>query len=368
MPFDRPTLVQLAERIQGDIDGRLPGTDPRLREGLLRVVARMEAGVVHGLYGYLDWLAVNLLPNTKDATILAAWASVYDVPRLNPTTASGAVLLSGDVGAVVPAGTVLQSGDGVRYLLDEDVTLIDGTGVGSVTAEETGRNGNQVEGVTLTLVSPVAGVDSNAAVGAGGLAGGADLESVDAWSDRLLQRIQNPPLGGAIRDYERWAREAHPAVNGVWVSAHEGGKTGVVTVRIATYGDPAGDLPDSNSPLLQTVYDYIKERAPVGGQLEVFAPIPQPVNMTLATRPDTVAVREASEEALQELFRREARPGAFIQGQGDLAGTIPLTHVSQALSLVEGETDHQVQAIDALGPITTGYMLVLGDITWGAWQ
>lgn len=368
MPFDRPTLIQLAERIQGDIDGRLPGTDPRLREGLLRVVARMEAGVVHGLYGSLDWLAINLLPNTKDETILALWAEVYGVPRLAATAAGGPVALTGDVGAVVPAGTALQSGDGVLYQLDADVTLGDGTGTGTVTAEEAGSDGNQAEGVTLTLVSPVSGVDSNAVVGTGGLVGGADIEAVNAWSERLLQRIQKPPVGGARHDYERWAREAHPAVTHAWVTAHEGGKQGVVTVRIATYDDPAGDLPDSSSPILQTVYDYIDERRPVAGGLEVFAPLPQTVNMTLAIRPDTVAVRQAAEDAIQELFRREARPGAFIAGQGELAGTIPLSHVHEALSLVEDETDHQIQTTDALAPSTTGYMLVLGTITWAAWQ
>lgn len=368
MPFERPQIVEIKRRIEADLDGRVVSGDPRLRRELIRVLSQMEAGVAHGLYGSIDWLARNLLPNTQDEAILQIWALVYRVPRLDPTPASGPVTFTGSEGATVPAGTVMQSDAGVQYTLREDATVSGSTAEGEVDAQQTGPEGNQAEGATLALLAPVPGIDSQVTVGDGGLVGGAVLETVAAWSDRLLQRIQKPPVGGARHDYERWAREAHPAVTHAWVTAHEGGRLGVVVVRIATYDDPAGDLPASNSPLLNTVYQYIDERRPVAGGLDVFAPVPQPVNMTLAIKPDTVAVRQAAEEALAELFRREARPGAYQAGQGQLQGTIPLTHVAEALSLVTDEEDHQIQAIDSLAPASAGHMLVLGQITWGAWQ
>ena len=62
MPFVRPDLQTLIERAQADIQSRLPGTQPQLRRSLTGVIARMEAGVAHGLYGYLDWLALQLMP------------------------------------------------------------------------------------------------------------------------------------------------------------------------------------------------------------------------------------------------------------------------------------------------------------------
>lgn len=368
MPFERPQILEIKRRIEADLDSRVLSGDPRLRRELIRVLGQMEAGVAHGLYGSIDWLANNLLPNTQDESILGIWAAVYRVPRLDPTTASGPVIFTGTDGATVPAGTVLQSGTGVQYTLQADAVVAAGIAQGAVDAQITGTDGNQVEGALLSLLAPIANINSEVTVGTGGLVGGAALESVSAWSDRMLQRIQKPPVGGARHDYERWAREAHPSVTHAWINAHEGGRRGVVVVRIATYGDAAGDLPAANSPLLNTVYQYIDERRPVAGGLDVFAPVPQPVNMTLAIKPDTVAVRAAAETALEELFRREARPGAYQAGQGQLLGTIPLTHVGEALSLVTDEEDHQIQAIDSLAPATAGHMLVLGDITWGAWQ
>lgn len=74
MPFQRPTLPQLIERAAADIESRLPGTDPRLRRALLGVLARTHAGAVHGLYGALDWLARQIIPDTAEAEILDRWA------------------------------------------------------------------------------------------------------------------------------------------------------------------------------------------------------------------------------------------------------------------------------------------------------
>lgn len=367
MAFVRPLITEVLSRIQGDLESRLPGTSARLPVSLTGILARMEAGAAHELYGALDWLSKNLLPDTSDPDILARWAAIYGVPRLQPAVAVGQVTFTGTDAAVVPAATLLQNSSGIQYALDADVTIAVGTGTGSITAGEAGAAGNQLEGATLTLVSPVAGIDSTITVATGGLAGGTDIEALDAWSARLISRIQQPPQGGTIGDYERWAKEASAAVTNAWVTAHESGEIGVVTVRIATYGDPAGDLPVAESPLLSLVYDYIDQRRPVAGGLQVFAPVAQPVDMTLAIKPDTSAVRAAAEEALSDLFHREARPGAFVPGEGDLLGTIPLTHVHEALSLVDDETDHQIQVIGVLAPASAGHMLTLGTITWAEW-
>ena len=66
MPFERPSLGKLIARAQADMSGRLPGTDPLLRRNLVAIIARMSAGTAHGLYGYLDWLALQLMPDTAE--------------------------------------------------------------------------------------------------------------------------------------------------------------------------------------------------------------------------------------------------------------------------------------------------------------
>ena len=53
MPFNRPSLTQLNDEIQADVDASLSDTDPRLRRSFLYVIGAVLAGVAHGLYGYL---------------------------------------------------------------------------------------------------------------------------------------------------------------------------------------------------------------------------------------------------------------------------------------------------------------------------
>ena len=67
MPFTRPDLNTLIARAQADMRGRLPDTRPQLRRSLTGIVARMQGGVAHGLYGYLDWLADQLMPDPPSA-------------------------------------------------------------------------------------------------------------------------------------------------------------------------------------------------------------------------------------------------------------------------------------------------------------
>ncbi|SDH88285.1 hypothetical protein, partial [Roseospirillum parvum] len=57
MPFDRPTLPELVTTTEADLTSRLGTTAARLRVGVVDVLARVWAGGVHGLYGYLAWIA-----------------------------------------------------------------------------------------------------------------------------------------------------------------------------------------------------------------------------------------------------------------------------------------------------------------------
>ena len=81
MPFERPSLGKLIARAQADMSGRLPGTDPLLRRNLVAIIARMSAGTAHGLYGYLDWLALQLMPDTAETEHLERWASIWGITR-----------------------------------------------------------------------------------------------------------------------------------------------------------------------------------------------------------------------------------------------------------------------------------------------
>ena len=111
MPFDRPGLAVLDERLAADIESRLPGTDPKLRRSLLGLLARAVAGAHHELYGYLDWIARQVFPDTADAAELDRWSRIWGVRRLAATHA---------------AGTVWRAESGAEYETASGVTIADG--------------------------------------------------------------------------------------------------------------------------------------------------------------------------------------------------------------------------------------------------
>ncbi len=349
MAFNRPTLPQLIERGAADIGTRLPSTDARLRRSVLGALARMHAGAVHGLYGYLDWLSRQILPDTADGEILARWANVWGVTRKAAAQAKGSVTLTGTNGAIVPAATVLQRSDGVEFTTDAEVTIAAGTAIAAVTASEGGTAGNTAAGSALTFVSPIAGVNSSATVTAAGLTQGTDTESDDDLRERLLTRIQLPPQGGTAADYVAWAKEV-AGVTRAWCYPNELG-VGTVTVRF-TRDDDASIIPDAAE--VAAVQAHIDPLRPVTAALTVVAPIAVPLNFTITLAPNTAAVQAAVAAELADLLRREAEPG----------GTILLSHIREALSVAAGETNHVLTAPAADVTHTTGQLATMGTLTW----
>ena len=349
MPFARPPLSELIERASADIEAGLPGTDARLRRSNLAVMARMHAGGMHGLYGYLDWLAKQLMPDTAEVVFLDRWAGIWGVIRNPAAFASGPVTVTGTTGVVVPTGTQLQRSDGAAFVATADATLASGTAAVTVAAIEAGAAGNAVAGTQMSFVQPVSGVSSQAVVAVGGLVGGADRESDEALRGRVLARIQQAPMGGAQADYVAWALEV-PGVTRAWCYPLELG-VGTVVVRFVRDGD-VSLIPDAGE--VTAVQDYIDERRPVCAQVTVSAPTAAALNLSITITPSSAAVKAAVEAELADVLQREAYPG----------GTILLSHLREAISVAAGETNNVLTAPTADVTHTAGQMPVLGTITW----
>jgi len=348
MAFARPTLSDLIVRAFADIQSRLPDSDATLRRSNLNVLSRVHSAAVHGLYGFIQWLAVQIIFDTAEAEYLERWASIWKVYRLPSSFATGTVTLTGTNGATIPALTELQRADGALYTVDADVDIAAGTAVVSVTAVDAGQAGNAATGYALTLTTPIDGVVSKGTAGA--LSGGADAETDDALRARFIARIQQPPHGGAKHDYEAWALEV-AGVTRAWVYPQESG-IGTVTVRFVRDND-ASLIPDAGE--VATVQAYIDERRPVTAKGSyVVAPIAAPLAFSIGVTPNTAAVKAAVTAELTDLISRESEPG----------GTLLLSHIRAAISAAAGETNYNMTAPAADVTHATGYMATLGAITW----
>jgi uncharacterized phage protein gp47/JayE len=356
MPFDRPTLPELRDRIRRDFNARLPGADALLRQSNLRVIADVLAGLSTLHYGYQEWLSRQLFPDTAEAVFLERWASIWGLTRRPATAAIGSIAVTGTAGAVVPAGAEFQRVDGVRYQATEGATLAaDGTATVAVEAETLGTTSNAVTGTQVTTVTALAGVVAQATVAAPGLAGGADQETDAQLRTRLLARIQTPPHGGTADDYVDWTLEV-PGVTRVWV-APLGQGAGTVVVRFTM--DDAAHAPDGiPTPAdVAIVQAHLDEVRPVTAEVIVLAPVARAVNLTIATlTPDTPAIRTAVETELRDTFYRNGAPGAPLY----------VSWLWEAVSLASGERHHRITDPPNDVTLAASELPVLGTITYVA--
>lgn len=346
MPYSRPTLQQLIDRTRNDLLARL-ATDDVLRRADAEVYARVVAAASHAIHGFVDYVARQIIVDTADAEHLERWASVWGVTRKAAAAATGTVTFTVTTGAVIGAGAVLVAFDGVEYQTSAGGTAAGATLDLPVVAITPGASGNRATGQTLTLVSPISGVQPAAVAGA--LTGGADLETDDALRARLLARIQEPPHGGAEHDYIAWALEV-AGVTRAWVYPGEGGD-GTVTVRFVR-DDDASLIPDAAE--VAAVQAYLDERRPVTAALTVAAPTALSVNFTIDVTPDTTEIRAAVQAELEDLIRRDAEPG----------GTLRVSRLREAVSVAAGESYHSMTVPSADVVAGTGQIPVVGTITW----
>ena len=217
MPFLRPTLTELIARITSELDSRIPGADARLRRSNLGVLARVHAGAVHSLYGYLDFISRQIMPDTAEAEYLERWAVVWGLHRKPAAQARGFAVVTINVAVNIPSGTLFQLGDGTQFSCSNStyyssVSPYPAMVIVEVQAVLPGITGNCAEGANLTMVTPLAGVSSEAI--AAGISGGADSETDAALLVRLLARIRQPPHGGAAFDYVAWALDTAGVTRG----------------------------------------------------------------------------------------------------------------------------------------------------------
>lgn len=350
MPFTRPTLTELIDRVTADIGSRMVGVDSAvLRRSLLGIIGRSEAGAVHMLYGYLDWIARQVMPDTAEAEYLERWAAIWKVSRKQASFASGPVTFTAVVGSVIPAGTIVQRQDGQQYEILTEAAFVTSSIQVDARAIEPGAEGNLAAGTALFLLTPVAGVQSSAAVAAGGISGGADVEADQQLLARLLSRIQQPPQGGAENDYKTWALEVG-GVTRAWVFPLQMGP-GTVTVLFVC-DDSESIIPDGAK--VAEVQDHIDMVRPVTAEVFVAAPVASPLDMTIKLKPNTPAVRSAVLAELDDLLIRDAEPGA----------TILISRLREAVSLAAGEADNQITVPAADVIQAPGNMAVLGTVTF----
>lgn len=363
MAFTRPTLQELITRVEGDLKSGLQ-IITILRRSFLAVIARAMAGLSHMLFGFLKYIEKNAFPDTAEEEWLIRWAGIWGVLRKAATYQKFTATVTGTPGAVIPVSRVYRRSDGVEYTTDAEVTIGGGgTATIALTAVEAGRAARVAVSDLIPILSPIAGVDPNATVAAITIEAD-DLETIDSLRERLIDRIQNPPAGGAALDYIAWARSV-AGVTRAWVGPQALGPGTVVVYFVTDDNDPI----TPSAPKIEEVADYIETVRPVTANVSVVAPNLLEIDMTIAIKPNNADTREAIETELQDLIYRDSALAGSYKAPGVLHdGKILLSRINEAISIALGEEDHEIIDINTDPPAdivpATGELTVLGTITW----
>lgn len=360
MPWETPTLGEVRRLVRDDIAAHLPGADATIPNSVLRVLADANAGLATLVLQYIDWLSRQFLPDTAEKEWLDRHGRIWVGGRKAATYAEGSIALTGIEGVVVPVGTrlVVRS---TEYETTEEITLGDAGTPVAVRAILPGVSGNQPTGTGASVSLALSGLDGTAEVIT--LAGGAEAESDDSLRERVLFRIQRPPMGGDADDYVAWTR-ALPGVTRAWCAPNEMG-VGAVTIRFMMDDLRAGSGGYPNESDLAAVRAALDLARPVTVKdLFVEAPVSEPVSFTISNLDhDTPAVRAAVIASVRALIAEKAAPGHALNGVLQPAQTIYREWVSSAILAAPGVESFDLVMDDHVMP-HGGAMAELGTVVF----
>lgn len=371
MPWITPSLREVRELTRDQIAGTLPGADATVPNSVLRVMADAQAGLAHLNLLYLDWLALQLMPDTSEVEWLDRHGEIWlknadgSKGRKVATFATGTATVAGTAGAVVPAGAVLVGGNNLEFEVLDEATVSAASTTLSIRALDPGIAGNLPPGAALTFQAGLAGVDGSATVFL--LDGGTDRESDDLLRARVLERIQQPPMGGAAHDYVQWAKDV-AGVTRAWAAPLEMG-IGTVTVRFMMDDLRATALPWTDGfPLpddRDAVADYLDQVRPVAVKdFFVEIPLAEPIDFTISNLDsDDASTRENIAASVRKMIKERAAPASAQDGVLISATTIYAAWVSEAISQAVGVKSFNLTMADHPMP-SGGSLAVLGTILY----
>ena len=370
MPWQMPTLESLRATNRNNVQAKLRSA-PLIPNSVARVMADSNAGLAYLTMLYIEWLALQLMPDTSETEWLDRHASIWlpNNGRKQATFSNGIVTCTGIQGIGVPAGTILQASkaDGTILTFQTAYAINIGTGPTPVpvTALTPGTTGLQVNN-TLSFQTGISGVTGSATITS--FTEGIDQENDDQLRYRVLLRIHQPPMGGDAMDYVQWALQV-PGVTRAWCSANELG-IGTVTLRFmmdSVRADPNPMI--SGFPLQQdivTMANYIDSKRPVSVKDRFIGPpVPYPINFTITglNNENNLAEQEAIALGVADMLVQKGAPASTVNGIFIPPPPIYAAWVSDAILQASGVQYFTLLMNDQIMPYN-GNLPVLGTIDY----
>jgi uncharacterized phage protein gp47/JayE len=232
MSLQTPTTKEISDNIIAQLEASLNQSIPLLPKSFLRVLSKALAAVFILLYKYSGFMFLQMFVQTatiSDTVIngvtvspLKQWGRLIGVGDPAPATQAELTIditVTNQTGFLPSNTQMINSGNGVTYITLGSVLLDAPTVSATVRAasDQTGGSGagvigNLDNGAVVSFANPLASVSRNTVV-TSQVVTGADGESEDAYRQRIIDRFQKTPQGGAYADYEQWGEEPSGILN-----------------------------------------------------------------------------------------------------------------------------------------------------------
>ncbi len=321
-----PQAADLAGQYAQSYRQAFPGCNPLQPNSFMSVTCRVHGMVGFNLYLYQRSLADELMADTARVW-LPRHADQWGVPRLAPSFAVGNVIFTGPAGLALPdeIELVAQDGSGTQWITRQG-GQIGPTGVLSlaVQCEVAGSVGNASANTVLTIISPIVGLQNQSVIVDGnGLAGGSDVEPIEAWRARIELRIRKRGRAGNRDDYIDWAEAAGAAPTPNIIPGWAGPAT--IGVVVAMPNPAAIDRLVPTPAQLAAIMASIGAVRPVTDQPVGIPAVQLAQPLTMALNPDTVTGRLRAQAAasaflanlaIGALLERSLLENAIVQASG----------------------------------------------------
>jgi len=390
MSLSTPTTKEISDNIIAQLESTLNQTIPLLPKSFMRVLAKALGAVFVILYKYAGFIFLQMfvqeasnsetIINGKTLIPLVEWGRLIGVGDPAPaTSAELEIQITVNVqSGTLPSSTQLVSTDnGVTYLTLESIILdaplktvnvmavSDQAGGGGV-----GTIGNLDIGSILSFVNPLANISSNTLV-TNQIVTGAEAESTEAYRQRVKDRFQKRPQGGALSDYVLWGTEPVGIIN---IYPYTSDNPGQVDVYAEATPESSSD-PDGipTGAQLQAVADSINlnqnglaTRRPANALANTLPITRRDFEVTIfgLSVTETAEVQEDITTAIEEYFaeREPFIDGLSIPPRRDRITQTSISSVVEDVVAAAGGVFNGTELFDVLTSSTIGiYSLGIGE-------
>lgn len=386
--FEVPSYSTLVANVGTYLDNELTAAgfswSSSTRYSLPWILARVIALVLGAVYRFQKYIASGILPSTaRDLEQLRLFGEERGVYWLSGERAISTATIgnSFSVDVTLPAGTVVTVTDagawqGLKYIstVPTVITAAIGTADVPVQAELIGSAYILPAPKGARVEDPPAGVIAACILNAT-TSGGIEQEPVEEYRTRILDKIADPPEGGAIADWTEWARGIYTQnVDNVWIygpgavvpAAFDPSgyvPAGTVGILYSLDGVGTAKIPSGANVTAMTSYLLAHPDRPVTALPEAFAPTDNNVPMTLRCHATSGAVAGDEITAL-ELSVKAALATMLVDKLGGLptpgvqsGEVVKNSWIHDAIATVGGIDWHEITSLDggpgALGILTT---------------